>query len=115
MAARPQNGIIGFFPQESSSGSAMSITATPFAQGNFDLRFRPPAPVRSPDAWQKLIGEKPIGARLEPLPEHRTNWRALATSTFSQLAIVVALFLLQMFIPQSIITKVEYAVMPLTG
>src|SRR5690242_7738525 len=81
--------------------SAMSTTVTPFAHGHFEIRFRPPAPVRSPDAWQKLIGQKPIGARLEPLPEHHTNWRALATSTFSQLAIVVALFLLQMFIPQS--------------
>ena len=93
----------------------MSSTVTPFAQRHFEIRFRPSEPVRSPEAWQKLIGEKPIGARLEPLPEHRTNWRALATSTFSQMAAVVALFLLQMFIPQSIITKVEYAVMPLAG
>jgi TonB family protein len=93
----------------------MSTTVTPFTHGHFEIRFRPPAPVRNPDAWQKLIGEKPIGARLEPLPEHQTNWRALATSTFSQLAVVVALFLLQMFIPQSLITKVEYEVMPLAG
>ena len=93
----------------------MSITATPFAQGNFDLRFRPPAPVRSPDAWQKLIGEKPIGARLEPLPEHRTNWRALATSTFTQVSIVFLLLLLQVILPQNLITKVEYVVTPLAG
>ena len=93
----------------------MSATVTPFTHGHFEIRFRPPAPRRSPDAWQKLIGEKPIGARLEPLPEHRTNWRALATSTFTEVAVVIALFLLQMFIPQSLITKVEYEVMPLTG
>jgi TonB family protein len=93
----------------------MSTTLTPFAYRHFEIRFRPPAPPRSPETWQKLIGEKPIGARIEPLPEHHTNWRALATSTFSQAAVVVALFLLQMFIPQSLITKVEYAVMPLAS
>lgn len=93
----------------------MSTIVTPFTHGHFDIHFRPPAPNRSPEAWQKLIGEKPIAARLEPLPEHPTNWRALATSTFTQVAVVVVLFLLQMFIPQSLITKVEYEVMPLAG
>jgi periplasmic protein TonB len=93
----------------------MSTTVTPFAYRHFEIRFRPPAPSRNPEAWQKLIGEKPVGARIEPLPEHHTNWRALATSTFSQAAVVVALFLLQMFIPQSLITKVEYEVMPLAS
>ena len=93
----------------------MSATVTPFTQGHFEIRFRPPVPTRSPDAWQKLIGEKPIGARLEPLPDHQTNWRALATSTFTQVAVVIALFLLQMIIPQSLITKVKYEVMPLAG
>ena len=93
----------------------MSSIVTPFAPGNFEIRFRPPAPPRNPDAWQKLIGEKPIGARLEPLPEHRTNWRAVATSTFTQVSVVVALLLLQIILPPNFITKVEYEVMPLAG
>ena len=93
----------------------MSSIVTPFAPGNFEIRFRPPAPLRNQDAWQKLIGEKPIGARLEPLPEHRTNWRALATSTFTQVSVVVALLLLQIILPPNFITKVEYEVMPLAG
>jgi len=93
----------------------MSSIVTPFAPGNFEIRFRPSAPLRNQDAWQKLIGEKPIGARLEPLPEHRTNWRALATSTFTQVSVVVALLLLQIILPPNFITKVEYEVMPLAG
>jgi TonB family protein len=93
----------------------MSTTVTPFAQRHFEIRFRPPAPPRNAEAWQKLIGEKPIGARLEPLPEHRTNWRALATSTVTQVSIVVALLLLQIILPQNLITKVEHEVMPLAG
>src|SRR5690242_14380332 len=93
----------------------MSATVTPFTHEHYEMRFRPPVPPRSPDAWQKLIGEKQTGARLEPLPEHQTNWRALATSTFTQVAVVIALFLLQMFIPESLITKVKYEVMPLAG
>src|SRR5205807_6087533 len=93
----------------------MSTTVTPFAHRHFEIRFRPPAPVRTPDAWQKMIGDKRIGARLDTLPENRISWRALATSTFTQVSIVVALFLLQIIIPQSLITKVEYDVIPLAG
>lgn len=93
----------------------MSTIVTPFDHRNFEIRFRPPTPPRSPDAWQKLIGEKAIGARLDTLPEHRISWRVLATSTFTQVSIVVVLLLLQMFIPQSLITKVAYDVMPLAG
>jgi periplasmic protein TonB len=93
----------------------MSTTVTPFAHRHFEIRFRPPAPVRTPDAWQKNIGDKRIGARLDTLPENRISWRALATSTFTQASIVVALLLLQIIIPQSLITKVEYEVIPLAG
>ena len=93
----------------------MSTTVTPFAHRHFEIRFRPPAPVRTPDAWQKMIGDRRIGARLDTLPENRISWRAMATSTFTQLSIVLALFLLQIIIPQSLITKVEYDVIPLAG
>jgi TonB family protein len=62
-----------------------------------------------------MIGERAVGARLETLPEHRMSWRVLATSTFSQVSIVVALLLLQIIVPQSLITKVEYEIMPLAG
>jgi len=97
-------------------------TLTPFANRNFSSRgaeilfgAAPPLQPRDPDAWQKLIGEKPIGARLDMLPERKTNWRALATSTFTQVSIVVALLLLQIFIPDKLITTIEYNVMPLAG
>ena len=93
----------------------MSMMHTLFAQRNFEIRFRPPTPEKSPEAWQKLIGEKPIGARLEPLPEHRTNWRALATSTFTQFAVIAVLLLLQIIFPQNLITRVAYDVVPLAG
>ena len=97
-------------------------TLTPFANRNFsrsgaEILFgaAPPRPPRDPDSWQKLIGEKPIGARLDMLPERQTNWRALATSTFTQVSIVVVLVLLQIFIPEKLITTIEYNVMPLAG
>jgi len=93
----------------------MSTTIAPFAHGHFEIRFRPPAPARPPDTWQKMIGDKRIGARLDTLPDHRISWRAMATSTFTQVSIVVALLLLQIIIPQSLITRVEYEVMPLAG
>jgi periplasmic protein TonB len=94
---------------------AMSAILTPFAQRNFDICFRPPTPAKSPEAWQKLIGGKPIGARLEPLPEHPTNWRALATSTFTEVAVVLILLLFQIIFPRNLITRVAYDVVPLAG
>jgi len=93
----------------------MSTTVAPFAHGHFEIRFRPPAPARPPDTWQKMIGDKRIGARLDTLPDHRISWRAMATSTFTQVSVVVALLLLQIIIPQSLITRVEYEVTPLAG
>jgi TonB family protein len=97
-------------------------TLTPFANRSFSNRgaeilfgAAPPPKPRDPDAWQKLIGEKSIGARLDMLPERQTNWRALATSTFTQVGIVVVLVLLQVFIPEKLITTIEYNVMPLAG
>lgn len=93
----------------------MSTIVTPFANRHFEIRFRPPEPARTPNAWQKMIGEKRIGARLDTLPENRISWRAVATSTFTQAFIVVTLLLLQIIIPRSIITKVEYDVIPLAG
>ena len=88
---------------------------TPFEQKIFEISFRPSTPVKNPEAWQKLIGEKPIVARLEPLPDHPTNWRALATSTFAQVSVIVAFLLLQILFPQNLITRVAYDVVPLAG
>src|SRR5580765_89467 len=94
----------------------MSSAVTHLTQGTFEIRFRPPAPpAKDPDAWQKMIGEKAIGARLDTLPENRISWRALATSTATQVGIVVALILLEIILPPNLITKVEYSVMPLAG
>jgi TonB family protein len=94
----------------------MSSAVTHLTHGTFDIRFRPPAPpARDPDAWQKMIGEKQVGARLDTLPENRISWRALATSTATQVGIVVVLILLEIILPPNLITKVEYSVMPLAG
>ena len=79
------------------------------------LGVAPPPKPRDPDAWQKLIGEKSIAARLDILPDRQTNWRALATSAFTQVSIVVVLVLLQVFIPEKLITTIEYNLMPLAG
>lgn len=93
----------------------MSTIVTPFSHRHFEISFRPPTPNRPPDAWQKMIGDKRIGARLDTLPDHRISWRAVATSTFTQASVVLALLLLQIILPQNLITKVEYDVIPLAG
>jgi len=97
-------------------------TLTPFANRNFSspnptilFGAAPPPKPRDPEAWHKLIGENHIGARLDMLPERTTNWRALATSTVTQVGIVAALLLLQFFMPEKLITTIEYNVMPLAG
>lgn len=85
-----------------------------FTQRNLEILFRATPAPRNAEAWHKMIGEKPIGARLDVLPERRTNWRALATSTFAEAGVVVALLLLQILMPPSL-AKIEYEVIPLAG
>lgn len=93
----------------------MSGSITQLAQGDLRIAKRSAGPPPNSESWKKLIGQKPIGARLSVLPETKPRWSVLATSTAVQAAVAALLVILPMFFPEKLMTRIEYAVVPLTA
>lgn len=72
------------------------------------------APV-DPEAWKRLIGEKPVGARLETLPETKIRRGVFAVSTTVQVALAVALAALPLLFPESLSMRMIYQVTPIAA
>jgi TonB family protein len=71
-----------------------------------------PAASSDPRAWKRLIGNKPVEARLETLPDNRIRRSAFAISSSVQLALAVVLILLPLFFPESLSLRMVYQVTP---
>ncbi|PYU22292.1 MAG: hypothetical protein DMG30_15240 [Acidobacteria bacterium] len=78
-----------------------------------------PAPTqdaaRDPQAWQRLIGDKPVDAQLDMLPENRMRRSAFAISSSVQLALTVAMVSLQLFFPERLSLRMIYEVTTVTA
>ena len=72
------------------------------------------APV-DPEAWKKLIGAKPVDARLETLPETKMRRGVFAVSTTVQIALAVALAALPLLYPESLSMRMIYQVTPIAA
>ena len=72
------------------------------------------APV-DPEAWKKLIGEKPVDARLETLPETKMRRGVFAVSTTVQIALAAALAALPLLYPESLSMRMIYQVTPIAA
>src|SRR5690348_2006503 len=70
---------------------------------------------RDPQAWKKLIGEKPVEARLETLPENKIRSSAFAISSSAQLAIAAVLVTLPLFFPEQLSLRMVYQVTPVAA
>jgi TonB family protein len=69
----------------------------------------------NPDAWKKLIGEKPVGARLETLPENKIRRSAFAISSSMQIALAIAVLSLPLLFPESLSLRKTYQVTPIAA
>ena len=75
--------------------------------GNFHIGYRPPATAPpDPTAWKKMMGQKPVAARLDLLPDAKLNRGALLTSTVFQVGLAAFFVALQMFFPQKLVTQI---------
>jgi TonB family protein len=92
----------------------MSSTVTQF--GNLRLGVRPAA-TRPPDpeAWKKMMGQRPVAARLDMLPDAKLSRSALLTSTIFQVGVAAFLVALPMFFPQKLVTQIIYEVTPIAA
>ncbi len=91
----------------------MSATTTSLMHGNLRMALKPQEPRQDPEAWKKMMGGKPVAARLEMLPDRKVSRGALATSTVVQVFLAAVVIAIPVFFPQKLATKIIYEVMPL--
>jgi TonB family protein len=72
-----------------------------------------PAAPRDPEAWKKLLGNKPVVARLEVLPEGKSRTSALLTSLVFQGIVAIFVLLLPLFFPEQLKISKLFQVVPL--
>jgi TonB family protein len=66
-----------------------------------------------PQAWKKLIGTKPVGARLETLPDNKLRRGAFAVSSVVQLTLALIVISLPLIFPEQISIRAIYQVTPI--
>jgi TonB family protein len=68
-----------------------------------------------PQAWKKLIGNKPVEARLETLPDNKLRRGAFAVSSTVQLMLAAVLVSLPLIFPEQISIRMIYQVTPVAA
>lgn len=68
-----------------------------------------------PEAWKRLIGEKPVEARLETLPDEKIRRSAFAISSTVQIALALAVVSLPLLFPQTLSMRMIYQVTPIAA
>jgi TonB family protein len=66
-----------------------------------------------PQAWKKLIGTKPVEARLETLPDNKLRRGAFAVSSVVQLTLALIVISLPLIFPEQISIRMIYQVTPI--
>jgi TonB family protein len=67
-----------------------------------------------PDAWRRLIGDKPVSARIELLPEARIRPTAWLASVIIQTALAAFVVAIPLLFPSTLGTFLSYEVTPVT-
>lgn len=90
----------------------MYNTLTPEKRVNLQVRLAA-APPPDPQAWKKMMGSKPVAARLEVLPEGKSRMSSLLTSVVFQGIVAAVVVALPLFFPDALKTSMIYQVIPL--
>src|SRR3990170_5335451 len=94
-------------------GGQQSIMFTTFRQhSQVRLQIDRRVAGHDPQAWKKMIGNKPVAARLEVLPETKPHWSALLTSAIFQTALAMFVAVLPLIFPYELKTSMIYDVIP---
>ena len=84
-------------------------------RGNELLIERRQKAAGDPEAWRRLIGERPVEARLDTLPDNGIRPSAFAISTSVQLILALAVASLPLLFPQRLSMRMIYQVSPLAA
>jgi TonB family protein len=92
----------------------MTIMAQQLSQGSLRLRSGSGGS-NNPDAWKSMVGNKPVSARFELLPDTKPRMSALGTSLIIQIALAAFLVIVPLLFPQQMIPRAMYMVTELAG
>lgn len=90
-------------------------SVTKLARGTLGIGAEPQSERFDPDAWKKIIGDKPVSTRLQMLPESKPRWSALLTSTIFQIVLTGILVALPVLFPDRLAGKKSYEVVPIAA
>lgn len=90
-------------------------SVTKLAPGKLCLFSGQQGPTSNPEAWKRIIGDKPVSTRLQTLPESKPRWSALLTSTVFQVVVTGVLVVLPTLFPDQLAGKRIYDVVPVVA
>jgi TonB family protein len=94
----------------------MTTTAEQLSQGSLRLRPRTGgAGGTNPEAWKAMVGNKPVSARFDLLPNTKPRLSALGTSLVVQIALAAFLVIVPLLFPQKMIPRAMFMVTELVG
>jgi TonB family protein len=68
-----------------------------------------------PEAWKRLIGDKPVAARLETLPNNKLRRSAFAVSSTAQVLLAMVVVSLPLLFPEHLSLRMIYQVTPIAA
>ncbi len=86
---------------------------TKLTLGPLRLVTQPQGASSDPEAWKKIIGNKPVSTHLQTLPEPNLRWSALLTSAIFQVLLTGLLIVLPSVFPDKLASNKRYEVVPI--
>ena len=93
----------------------MTTTAEQITQGSLRLRPISPSGGQNPQAWKALVGNKPVNARFDLLPNTKPRMGALGTSLIIQICLAAFVVAIPLLFPQQMIPRAMYMVTEIAG
>ena len=93
----------------------MTTTAEQMTQGSLRIRPTGPAGRPNPEAWKALVGNKPVNARFDLLPNTKPRMGALGTSLIIQICLAAFVVMVPLLFPQQMIPKAMFMVTDIAG
>ena len=93
----------------------MTTTAEQMTQGSLRIRPTGPSGRPNPEAWKALVGNKPVNARFDLLPNTKPRMGALGTSLIIQICLAAFVVMVPLLFPQQMIPKAMFMVTDIAG
>jgi TonB family protein len=93
----------------------MTTMAEQLTQGSLRLRPTVTPDGKNPQAWKAMVGNKPVSARFDLLPNTKPRMGALGTSLIVQICLAAFVVMIPLLFPQRMIPKAMFMVTEIAG